>query len=1212
MRIQRPFLYGITILAAGFFLLISSASAQNIFGSIVGTVSDSTGAALSGATVTVTNGGTGEKRNITTDGSGNYQALSLVPGQYSVDVDSAGFKHFSRTGIDVVVDQAARVNVAMSVGEQTQQITVTSAAPIMQTENASLGQVVQGKAVTNIPLNGRNVLALVALVPGVVPQGSSSGNLTGQNVFAAGNYQIGGGNANQGSVLLDGAPVNTSYGNTVELVPDQDVIQEFRVQTNNNTAEFGMYTGGVINMATKSGSNAFHGTAYEFLRNTNLDANDFFAKRSGAGREAFHQNQFGGNIGGPIKKDKYFFFGDYQGFRQSYGHLYLVNVPTPAELNGDFSAETVDPIYDPLTTCSSQKNPIPGNPACTPAQLTGNAPMRQQFSYNGVPNVIDPARFSSVAKNLVAFPDWAAQNQTGQSSVYGPINNFSKFGTTGGNNDQYTIRGDQTLSEKQRLFERYTHWKSSNTPSNPYGNGLITGDPISPEAFTTQQGVVGDTYIFNPTTIADIHVSYLRWNYQRTPGLLGYDETKLGWPSYMGQISALNDLTNSTTPPKISLASPTLTTGGTGYIFSINNNYVIAPTFTKIIGNHTIKAGADLRRLEMNYFQNNSPGGVFTFDNIFTSANPSNTTLIPQGSTTPLLQASGNSFASFLLGYVAQNASQTVQIAPPTYQTLYYQGYYVQDTWNATPKLTLTLGLRYEIPGVYVERHNNADTFNPTEINPVVGVPGAFDLVASPQHPARGVRNEHFNNFSPRIGVAYRLDDKTVLRTGWGKFVIPSDLQFPEAPLQAGVNFLNNIMVQSTNGNLTPANTFDNPYPGGLLGAPHRNPDYQQTLLGGNAQALYANEPNGATYQWNVAVQRELPYGIALEAAYAGLHGSNLPVSVPINQVPDKYLYQAAADPTCEASAPNCFLNQQATNNFYGKVSQGVLQKPTVLYSQTVRPFPQYGSISNSGHYAGVSNYNALELKLEKRFASGGTLLGAYTFSKLLTNAEYLTSWLDSTTTAGFQDYNTWQTSEYSLSSFDSRQRLVVSYVYGLPIGKGGKFLANASAPVNAIVSGWGVNGVTTFQEGYPLGLTMATNNIGNYVYGGSTRPNVVSGMKKKYSGSIYNRLGGKLSQNTYFNVGAFAAPAVFQYGDESRTDNALRTPGIANYDMALYKNTPIHENVNFELRVEAFNLFNRVQFGSPNSVIGSGTTGQITTDLNQPRLLQIGGRFNF
>ena len=279
-----------------------SLHAQNIFGSIIGTVTDPGDAVLPGTAVIVTNLGTGEKRTVTTDAQGNYQVLSLPRGDYKVEVNAPGFKQFVRSPIDVAVAQEARVNVQMAIGEQNQQVVVTGAPPIMQTDSASLGTVVEGKAVQTLPLNGRNVLNLVALVPGVVPQGGASTNLSGQNVFAAGNYQISGGNSNQSAVLVDGASVNTLYGNSVQLVMDQDSIQEFNAQTHNNTAEFGNYNGGVINMSTKSGTNAFHGTAFEYLRNTVLDANNYFANRLGTERQSWHQNQFGANVGGPIKQ----------------------------------------------------------------------------------------------------------------------------------------------------------------------------------------------------------------------------------------------------------------------------------------------------------------------------------------------------------------------------------------------------------------------------------------------------------------------------------------------------------------------------------------------------------------------------------------------------------------------------------------------------------------------------------------------------------------------------------------------------------------------------------------------------------------------------------------------------------------------------------------------------------------------------------------------
>jgi Carboxypeptidase regulatory-like domain len=987
---RRPNVERFLVLAGALASFALGGFGQTFYGSILGTVTDPSGAPISGASVTVTNNGTGEHRTAQTSSSGDYQFLNLVPGNYKIDIENTGFKHYTRDNITVQVDLAARVDAVGEIGNLNQQIEVQAETPIIQTENASVGQVVQGRTVQAMPLNGRNVLNLVALVPGVVPQGGSMTNLTGQNVFSAGNYQLGGGTANQSSTLLDGVPVNVNYGNLIALVPDQDAVQEFRVQTNNNTAEYGMFTGGVINMTTKSGTNAFHGTAYEYLRNTDLNAGSFFGNQTGRGKPPFHQNQFGANIGGPIKKDKWFFFADYQGYRQRQAQLYLVTVPSVAMRTGDFSnyrnsSGAVIPIYDPLTTCGQLNNP-----ACGARAVVTRAP----FPGNAIP----ASRINPVSAKVVGYPYWGAPNIPGQPFTQNF--NFSNFGTSGGNNDQYNLRGDQTISDKQRIFERYTNWRSTNAAANPYGNGLVTGDPVSPEAFVTNQAVFGDTYLFNPTTIADIRISYTRWDYKRTPGSLGIDEsTVLGFPSYFEQIPALNGLSPSTTVPSFGLSSPTYSAGGTGRIISVNNNYVIAPTFTKIMGAHTLKFGADLRRLDWNYFQNNTPGGTFSFDNVFTSQNASS-----PGST-------GNSFASFLLGYPA---SGNIQIAPQTASTIHYQGYYVNDSWQATQKLTITAGLRWEIPGVYTERYNRIATFNPTAVNPVLSgitvnghpVLGEFDLVNTPQHPSRGLRNERYTNLAPRLGVAYRLAENTVIRVGAGIFYIPSDLQFPEGPPQAGINYVLNSIVSSINSEQTPLNTLANPFPQGLIGAPGRNSNYQQLLLGGTPNALYQTEPTGATYQWNFSIQHQFPKALAVEASYVGLHGAHLPMGLQVNQLPDQDLALGNA------------LLQLVPNPFYGKVSNGSLTQPTVQYEQLLRPYPEYGNLNNVGSYVGTSNYNALQMKLEKRFSSGGTVLVSYTFSKIMTDAETLTSWLDSATgTAGVQDYNNLRV-ENSLSSF--------------------------------------------------------------------------------------------------------------------------------------------------------------------------------------------------
>jgi len=370
-----------------FLLLCLGAPAQTFYGSIVGTVNDSTGASIGQASVTLLNMGTADRRASTTDGAGNYQFVNLPPGQYRVEVEKQGFRRLVRENVTVEVQSVVRIDAAMQVGDVNQVIEVTEQTPLLQTENASLGQVVEARKVQEMPLNGRNVFSLVALVPGVVPGGQSSATPTGANPFAWANFQIGGGQANQSASYIDGAPNNSNYVNHTMLIPSQDAVQEFRVQTNNLGPEFGRLAGGVINLTTKSGTNSFHGSAYEFLRNRSLNANTFFNNRAGVKRPAFTQNQFGVTFGGPIRKDKTFFFGSYEGFRLRQGSSYVFSVPTDPMRAGNFSdvrngAGALVPIYDPLTTCGRL-----GNPACP-----GGTISRTPFPGNIIPdNRIDRA-----------------------------------------------------------------------------------------------------------------------------------------------------------------------------------------------------------------------------------------------------------------------------------------------------------------------------------------------------------------------------------------------------------------------------------------------------------------------------------------------------------------------------------------------------------------------------------------------------------------------------------------------------------------------------------------------------------------------------------------------------------------------------------------------------------------------------------------------------
>ena len=387
-----------------------------------------------------------------------------------------------------------------------------------------------------------------------------------------------------------------------------------------------------------------------------------------------------------------------------------------------------------------------------------------------------------MAANFLKFPEYGLPNTAGQ--LYTNNFNYARNASTGGDNDQINVRGDYQLSDKQRLLARFTRWSSSNLPVDVYGNGLRNGDPYSPEHFVTTQAVLADTYVFSPNKIFDIRGGFTRWYYTRIPGTLGLDPATLGFPPYYSTVPVLNGLSPSTTLPTIGISSPTYNAIGTGLLRGQDDTYALTPTMTWINGRHTLKFGAEIHKNELNYFQNNSPGGSFQFDNLFTSQNALNS------------GASGSGLASFELGL--PNANSLLQTSLYTFTTLYYQGYFITDTFQATNKLTVTAGLRWEIPGVYRERYNRQVTFNFTEPNPALNgvlvngkpVLGAFDLVNTPNHPEEGLNPEHYNLFAPRLGLAYRLSDRTVIRTGGGIFYSPGHHCFPARALRQSVQLL--------------------------------------------------------------------------------------------------------------------------------------------------------------------------------------------------------------------------------------------------------------------------------------------------------------------------------------------------------------------------------------------------------------------------------------
>ena len=1174
-------LLNLALLSAATVLLNIPVFSQAFYGSLVGTVTDPSGASLRGANVLLTNTGTGERHQAQAGEGGDYQFLNLVPGKYRVEVEQSGFKKATSDNIEVNVSGTARADIAMQLGDVTQNIEVQATPPVLQTENASLSQVVNSRAVQELPVNGRNVLNLTALVPGVVPQGSTDGNaLTGKNIFAAGNYQIGGGFANQSAVYFDGVPNNSALGNLVNMVPSPDTVAEFRVQTNSNSAEYGRYSGGVINLSSKSGTNEFHGSAYEYFRNTVLNANSFFANANRTGKQPFKQNQYGITGGGPIVKNKMFFFAGWEGFRSRQGSNYTATVPLPEMYRGDFSnfrnaQGAVIPIYDPLTQCGTRNNS-----ACAPGQVI----QRTQFPGN----IIPASRINPVSAKILGFPLMALPNQPGQPFTRNL--NFSALAAQGGNNDQVNGRWDYNVNEKLRVFTRFSRWASQTVPFAPFGNGIYANDPYSPEGFTTTQGLAGATYVFSSSTVLDIRASYSRFPYNRAQSYTGISlSNTFGFPSYMDQQLPIIHGGPTTSIPSFTINGYNPVSGL--HILSTENDYVLTPNLSWVKGKHTFKFGADWRDMQNTYYQT-FDGGSFTFSNVITSQNALNA------------GATGNGLASMLLGY---GTSGTESAFARPYESLRYQGYYAQDTWQATPKLTLTYGVRWEIPGVWIERYNRIASFNTTAINPaaqgitVNGQPvrGALDYVLSANHPDQGSRKEWFNLFAPRVGIAYRVSDKTVVRTGGGIYYLPSNVQFSEAPWGMPLSSTGTPYLGTLDNGVTLNNPISNPFPNGFLPAPGNLPQSQsQALLLGSGLTNIPLRQISYPYQgqWNFTIQHQFPGAVALEAAYAGAIGAHLPLGTyQLNALPTQYLSQGAA------------LNTQVPNPFYGTVQNGTLAQPTVTRAQLLLPYPQYTSVAVGGGYLGHSTYHSLQMKVEKRMPAGGTILAAYTFSKLLANTNSTTAWLDSGVGAGLsiQDPNNMR-AEKSLASFDSRQRLVVSYAADLPIGKGKKFLSGGNALGQKLSSGWSMSGTATFQQGYPLALTA---NNGVSLPGLGLRPNVVPGCNPVKDGSIQSRL------TSYFNTSCFTVPAPYSLGNASRVDPVLRGPGIANYNVSLAKRTAITERFNLEFRTEVYNLFNRVQFGPPNTSVTTAanpTTGFITTQINDPRTIQFALRFLF
>ena len=620
---------------------------------------------------------------------------------------------------------------------------------------------------------------------------------------------------------------------------------------------------------------------------------------------------------------------------------------------------------------------------------------------------------------------------------------------------------------------------------------------------------------------------------------------------------------------------------GLGY----NDIYTLSASLTKIKGRHTLKFGGERRRDEF-YFQqlafpNNPASGGFTFDAGWTQQSASQ-------------RVGGYSYASFMLGYPATGFIATGSRAS---NVMIYQGYYLADTFQVSRKLTLNLGIRWELPGVYSEKKNRDTVLQPGVPDPLAkqtGLPltGQLALVNSTQWPDRHNAVRHWTLFAPRLGLAYRFNDKTVLRTGYGITYTPSN---PASPQNSPINIAQTIMQTSIDGNVTPYDVLSNPFPNGIRQPTLRDPAGLALLEGSSISGSDPYMRFPYVQQWNFNIQRELISGAVLEVGYAGSKGTHIAGGQSgLDQLPVQYLSMGSA------------LTSQVKNPFAGLISPtSTLNAATISQGQLLRPYPQFTNVTISGATNADSIYHSLQVSLQKRFRSGGNLTASYTWSKFISNGDTGTTFLEQTGTGAAQDNNNLRNSR-SLVSYDVPHRFVLGYTFDMPFGKGRKFLSGVSGAADKLVTGWGVNGVTTFQSGYPLVFTSsATSQISSFGFG-TLRPDVVAGCQKAIGGAVQARL------TKAYNTACFTAPSVYGLGNQGRTDPNLRGAGVNNFDFSLFKATQITERMRLQFRTEVFNVMNRVQFANPGTAIGNPLFGQITGTLNQPRLIQFALRLSF
>jgi len=1201
-----------SILAA--FLLAGSAVLLVAQGSyraqVRGIVADASGAVVGGAKVTITDVGTNIASSSRTNDKGEYFFTDLRPSTYSVQAEAQGFRPEERTGVVLAVDQQTTLNFTMMPGAVTTAVQVSSVAPLLDTESPTLGTEVTNEYIKDIPLPGRDFFGLTFLSGGVT-EVAGSGTLdnypTGTNFVSNGQRNA------TAEVRIDGSLISApeqgeGATSNVYYEPSVEVIQEFKIQNNSFSAEFGNNGGTVVNMALKSGTNNFHGSGWYFMQRAGTDARDFFNPEPN-GKPNHERDQYGFSIGGPVKRGKTFFFGDIEKVRDNEPINIVASVPTLAERTGDFSA-TQNPIFDPIN--------------CSP-----NCSTRNQVQSNGVLNVIPPGEIDPIGQKII--------NLYPKPNLPGEFNNFRVNTLSHSPGYQFDIKLDHQISDKQRFSGRYSRAHSNGTtPTILADGGDGTGDNggITNSPLAVQNASLEYTWTLSPKVVWTSHFGIDRAAQVETTNIPSL--TTVGLPSYLeaNGVNRMPTIQMSGALPWSSLYDQCcLNTTFAHTLYSYSSQLVIAK------GQHLMKLGGEQRIFFNNFLQPPNPTGLFNFTDFVTSQSPFSNT---DANNNP----QGNPFASLLFGY--PDNSSVINIYPSVANKSKETGFYFQDDWKVTPKLTLNLGLRYEWSTPYTER------FNRVQFSDFTGASGmSIDLTAGGQTQALGLGTKELNgitlfpntagmrsvpvdrnNLGPRLGFAYQLNSNTVVRGGAGAYYgmsVATNFQYPGTAFRKSATMfftLDNFNTRSA--------TLANPFPNGLTG-----PQGQQ--YGKLAEWGYANAndlgttqaQNADIYQWNLGVEHLLPSQIVLGVDYSANRSIHLPFGgysstrnrdfISSGLLAKISAQQHALDPTCDADGcVSNYLGTPVANPFCTLFSgtgcaynagPAIFNEPDSQYGNStlplvnlLRPYPQFdGDFEGLPRLEASSWYNSMQIRFQKRTTHHISFEGSYTISKLTDDSSVGANAFVGTLNMGNPQQLDNLRAEHSISANDTPQRLAAAVVVDLPIGRDRWIGANMNRALDAVIGGWAVATLVTEQSGQPLPIPMASPRLQD----GNQRPNVLCGGGMGISS---NRAA--VQQIPYLNVNCFADPGDQVPGDAPRYFSGLRTDGIHNFDANLYKEFVPREGMTVQLRAEVFNTMNTPRFAAPNTAFAPGDTqfGIISSTAPgyTPRRIQFGLRFEF